>query len=138
MENLNKIEEEFMKELNSTWLRFNNPEVEGKYRAYKLSEKKAPLWFKWIMWSLAALITLRRALLIVEATYFPSTVTSLQIRVEVTTTCLLLPTLLIEVLAILIKPLAIIKGFFILVAWFFTVSYSSYNYFPNMIATIPM
>ncbi|MDR3549096.1 MAG: hypothetical protein P4M11_12700 [Candidatus Pacebacteria bacterium] len=132
---LSEDEAQFRAELRPFLLRFKNPELDEKFRFYIAYEKKSPQWFVGIMWSFIFVLILRRALLVVYS-YIAIGSMELRIDIEITNLIVLVGALLIEAFIFLSGCLIFLKGFSILVALFFVISYSSHVYYPGEPAMI--
>ena len=137
MSQYDELETSFREDVLRFSLCFRKAETEDKYYHYKLHEKKAPSWFKWLLWSFVIMLVLRRVQLLAFVELgVPCTATDP--TVEIITVTVLLSGLLCEGLALLFVKLSLVRGFPFLVASFFTIAHSSHEYYPNKPAIITM
>lgn len=126
----------FWKETSAWSLRFANVGLESAYHSHKLQYKDTPTWFKRVLWSVVIMFVLRRMQLMIFAYYLPDTTTA-RYDVEIITICVLLCCFTFEIFSFSVQSLARVRGFAMLVAWFFTTSYTSQVYNPNKVVMTP-
>ncbi len=126
----------FCQEISRLTLWFQNKDLEDKYRLYKLYERRTPVWFKWLLWSMVAAFILRRVQLLLTS-YFSPEATTAQYSVEIFTIAALTFSFVTEILALHCPRIAKIRGLTMLLAWFFVTSYTSHIYYPVKVVMIP-
>lgn len=121
-----ELEESFKSEISPILLHFKDSEIEHKYRAYKFYDKSTPKWVSWLMWSLVAMIIIRKLELYIFSFYHLVADAS-SATVQLAVLLSLLGAAIIELIIIYSKRLPIIRGFTVLVAMFFMVNYNSFG-----------
>jgi len=122
-----ELQIQFKSSISLFSLRFKDPIIEKKFDAYKLS---APHWLNWLTASLVFLIIFRRFHALYQSLTKPES-TFVTPSGEAVILVVLITFANIEIATLRWKQLSLIRGCPILLASFFTASYSSYKYFPN-------
>jgi hypothetical protein len=130
-------EAQFKTEIKRFCLHFKDPDLEQKYTYYKIYEKPIPSWFKWLMWSLIIIIFLRKLELLIFV-FAGIQANTVALTVEITLISVMVAAALIELIIFLCIRLTVVKGFALLVAAFFLISYNSYTLFPTNLGLIPL
>ena len=120
------IETCFTNEVSAYSLNFVNPEMESKYGYFKLYQRFFPSWFKWVVWTFAMLLIIRRIqLLIYSMIQMPSSASAPNVEIVILSS--FIGTAVIEMLVYVWKKAAIIRGLIMLLCGFFTIGFTAYS-----------